>query len=85
MTWCDGLLQPSEYGWVAQRGDVTGLAAFRDIAQQPAHDLPGPGFGQVARQMIRLGLASLPIRLPTCSRRVSSRPGAGTKPDPRVT
>src|SRR4051812_50031147 len=32
---------------VAQRRDVTELAALRDVAQQAAHDLAGAGLGQI--------------------------------------
>src|ERR1700745_3340133 len=40
-------LELRKYRRVTQRGHVAGLAVFRDVAQEPAHDLPGPGLGQV--------------------------------------
>src|SRR6185437_1870440 len=44
-----GLLQLGQHGRVAKGGSVAGIAALRDIAQQPAHDLAGPGLGHVLR------------------------------------
>jgi hypothetical protein len=41
------VLQLGDDRRVAQGGDVTELTAVRDVAQQSAHDLPGPGLGQV--------------------------------------
>jgi hypothetical protein len=41
--------------------------------------------GRSSAQMIRLGLASLPIWRPTWSRSTVSRSASGTAPDPRVT
>src|SRR4051812_35991169 len=48
---CLELLHPSlellHHGRVAERGHVSQLAALGDVAQEPAHDLPGSGLGQV--------------------------------------
>src|SRR5215472_12587475 len=41
------LLQPVQHRRVTQRGGIPGLAALRYVAQEPAHDLAGPGLGQV--------------------------------------
>src|SRR2546430_17228827 len=40
-------LELRQHRRVTQRGHVAGLAVFRYVAQEPAHDLPGPGLGQV--------------------------------------
>src|SRR5438094_797080 len=40
-------LELRQHRRVTQRGHVSWLAVFRDVAQEPAHDLPGPGLGQV--------------------------------------
>src|SRR5215471_21564460 len=41
------LLQPVQHGRVAEGAGVPRLAALGDVAQEPAHDLAGPGLGQV--------------------------------------
>ena len=79
------LLQRRHDRGVAQRGDVAELAAVGDVAQQPAHDLPGPGFGRSAAQITRCGRANLPIRVPTCARSSSTRFGPGSRPPTTVT
>src|SRR5919202_4658012 len=43
----DPLLELAHHVGVAERRHVAELAPFRDVAQQPSHDLPGAGLGQV--------------------------------------
>ena len=53
---------------VAQGADVAELAALGDVAQEAAYDLARARFGSSSVQTMRLGRASLPMLVATCSR-----------------
>jgi hypothetical protein len=64
-------------GRVTQRGHVARLAVFGDVAQEPAHDLPGSRLGQVVGPDDPAGpgqLADLPADM-------LAQPGLEIRPD----